>query len=119
MVSVIDCAPGVVNNIEPEDMNLAKRRLSELTFLKNEIIGLYHDFSTTGGKLGAELTSQLEELDDSIDMLECQVQSWSRPNCYSAKDDPKQVPDLNGVPESHSWWTSQNRNAWKDKYSTK
>lgn len=114
LASVVGFTPCVVNNIEAYDMNVAKRRLSELTFLKDEVLGLYREVS--GGIEASENTKKaLAELDYFIEMLDDQIYNWSLPTYEFARDDPRQVPNLNGVPESHTWWTKKHRDYWKEK----
>ena len=114
-VRIANCTPGVVNNIEAHDMNIAKTRLSELTFLKNEVFDLYKESCNDNVNETDEVKQALKKLDYCIEMLERKISNWSRPDYEYAEDDLDQLPNLNGVPESHHWWTSKHRELCKEK----
>jgi hypothetical protein len=113
-IILIGYTPGMVNNIEDCDMNIAKTKLSEMTFLKNEIFELYKQFSGDDVKLSSNKEISMTDLDDFIEKTLDKISTWTEPDYYSAVDDPEQVPNLTGVPESHSWWRKKNRELFKD-----
>ena len=114
-IKLIGYTPGMVNNIEDCDMNIAKTKLSEMTFLKNEIFELFKELNDGDQKLNSSEERAVEILDDLIEKTLDNVSRWSEPDYYSAIDDPEEVPNLNGVPESHSWWPAKHLEVWKNK----
>jgi hypothetical protein len=71
---------------------------------------LYKGLSGNDYKLSFKEESALDDLDDFIENTSDNISTWSQPDYYSAVDDPNQVPNLTGVPESHSWWTNKKSN---------
>jgi hypothetical protein len=109
-VSIICHTPGVVNNLEAHELNIAKTKLSELTFLKKEIFDYYKEVCGNEIELTDEVKSAIEELEDCMDMLEDQIKCWSRHDHPFAESNSYQVPILKGVPQTHYWWTNEQRN---------
>jgi hypothetical protein len=128
-IVTVKYTPGRVNNIEAHDMNVAKTRLSELVFLKNEIFDLYKEAcevdsatasrtgdnnATTQLQLSKEMQEAIKLLERKINMLDDDIAVWSQPEHPFAEDNPEDVPDLNGVPATHYWRTSPNRELSKN-----
>ena len=101
--------PGLVNNYEPQDLNIVKRRMSELEFIQNEIMELYK--IACGDNETIEITDgvkkALDEIEDAFWMLKEQVETFSDPRCLHTEDNPDQIPNLAGVPSTHNWWSEE------------
>jgi hypothetical protein len=110
---LVGYTPGLVNNIEPSNLNIARRKRSQIWFLKNEFLDFYKEVS--GCELTQEIKDALKKLEESDDALEFDISNWTRPDYDEAVDRLSDVPNLNGVPESHDWWTEQHRQMWKNK----
>ncbi|UJR11291.1 hypothetical protein I4U23_015472 [Adineta vaga] len=110
---LIGYTPGLVNNIDPSDLNIARGKRSQIWFLKNEFLDFYKEVS--GYELTQEMKDALKKLEQSDDELEFNISNWTRPDYDEAVDRPSDVPNLNGVPESHDWWTEEHRQLWKNK----
>ena len=50
-----------------------------------------------------------------MNILESKISRWTEPDYNGADDDPDEVPNLNGVPQSHDWWPEEYRQMWKNK----
>ena len=61
-----------------------------------------------------ELENSISDLDDHIENLLDLINYWSEEE--NIKDYLDEIPDLNGVPESHYWWTEENRLFSKNKF---
>jgi hypothetical protein len=101
-------SPGLVNHICPGKLlNVARTFRSEISFLQNEVFDLYKEVADE------ETTKDIEEALANIQMedncLEYNIESWI---AYDGEDDIDDVPNLNGVPESHSWWLPEHRQHW-------
>ncbi|CAF5072771.1 unnamed protein product, partial [Rotaria magnacalcarata] len=112
-VKLVGYTPGLVDNIEPSNLNIARARRSQLWFLKNEILDLYKEING-GNELTTEIQHALNKLETSDNVLECHISDWTEPGYDEAEDKPREVPNLNGVPESHDWWTEEHRQRWKN-----
>lgn len=113
LATLTDYTSGAVNTIGPSILNVARTRRSQLWFVKNEILDLYKEVN--GNDLPQEVQDALKKLKMSDNVLEYNISNWTRPDYDEADDDPEDVPNLNGVPESHSWWTEEHREMWKNK----
>ena len=63
---------------------------------------------------GSSEEAAIRKLKNRIEKLLDEIEVWSDPD-YPSSDWPEQVPDLNGVPLSHDWWTAEHRDMWKKK----
>jgi hypothetical protein len=98
-------------------MNIVKKRVSQMSFLKNEMFQLYKELNNgvdMSIASGSSEEAAIHKLQDRIAKLLNQIEVWSEPN-YPSDDDAEEVPDLNGVPLSHYWWTAEHRDMWKEK----
>ncbi|CAF1274282.1 unnamed protein product [Adineta ricciae] len=111
-VKLVDYTPGLVGNIEPSDLNIARTRRSQIWFLKNELLDLYKEIN--GKELTTEMQSALDKLQTSDNMLDSDISDWIRPDYDEAVDKSEDVPNLNGVPPSHDWWTEEHRRIWEN-----
>ena len=111
-VSIADYTRGLLSDIESHDLNIAKTRLSQIYFFKNEIFDLYKEIDKA--ELTAEVVKAIQHLETDVDMLESQISVWSDPDYEWAEEDPDDVPNLNGVPESHFWWSKEQRESSKN-----
>ena len=112
-VKLVGYTPGLVNNIGPSTLNVARTRRSQIWFIKNEVLDLYKEVN--GNDLPKEMKDLLSKLNESNNVLECRISNWTRPDYDEADDDPEDVPNLNGVPESHCWWTKEHRQMSKNR----
>ena len=115
-VSLVQCTrDDLVNNLEPYELNTAKKRLSQIWFLRNEIYGLYKElFGKVEPRVAMEKAAA--ELDTDAQRLESLIEVWSEPeNVFYAEPDPIKDLNLNGVPDSHYWWSNRQRQEWNDK----
>jgi hypothetical protein len=112
-VTLVDYTSGLVGNIGPSTLNVARTRRSQLWFFKNEVLNLYTEVN--GNELPKEVKDVLNKLNESNNVLRHKISNWTRPDYDEADDDPEDVPNLNGVPESHNWWTKEHREMWKNK----
>ena len=111
-VKLVGYTPGLVNIIGPSTINLARTKLSEISFVRNELLDMYKEVN--GGELANEMTKALADLDHSSDRLKITISGWL--SGYSeVDDDPDDVPNLNGVPDSHDWWTEEHREIWENR----
>ena len=111
-VRLVGWLPGYVNNYEPWQVVQVKKKLSELAFVRCELFELYANFC--GGdenRLQSEpLEKSIKSLDDTIETIEEDIDIWLRPDFPEiVEEEPIYLPDLNGVPLSHKWWTSKQR----------
>ena len=114
-ISIAQGTDRLINNLEPHELNLAKKRLSQIWFLLNEIYGLYQElFEKVEPIVSMEIAAI--ELDPDVQRLESKIEFWSDSDneCYT-EPNPNEEPNLNGVPDSHYWWSKIRRQAWKDK----
>jgi hypothetical protein len=83
-----------------------------LTFARTELFELYT--KTCAGDENnlrtKEMEKSLESLDEKRETIEDEIELWLRPD-FSEKveEDTEFLPDLNGVPLSHHWWSSKQR----------
>ncbi len=113
LVEIVGYTPGLVNSVGPSTINIARTRRSQIWFLKNEVLNLYKEVN--GNNLSKEVQDALKKLEESNNVLQYRISNWTRPDYDEADDDPDDVPNLNGVPESHNWWTEEHRNMWRNK----
>ena len=91
--------------------------MSQIAFLKNEIFQLYKDFNGSEMKFTESVEYALDLLQDRFDKLLDPLEIWTTPEYKMYEhfyDDPYEVPDLNGVPESHYWWINEHRKMSKE-----
>lgn len=113
-IRLVGYTPGLVNNIHPSMLNVARARRSQVYFAKYELIDLYKELN--GNELPTEVTDALKQLEESNNVLRSKISDWTRPSGFrGAEDDPDDVPNLNGVPKCHDWWTPEHREMWKNK----
>ena len=106
-----------VKNINVDDteyITFAKKWMSYLTFFKNEIFNYYKELCDGNMQKTSELENSISDLDDHIENLLDLINYWSEED--KIKDYLDEIPDLNGVPESHFWWTEENRLFSKNKF---
>jgi hypothetical protein len=115
-VSVVSCTRGLVNNLEACDINIARTKLSELWFLRNEILELNAELDlVTDSTARAILDAATVKLDRDAEMLESQIDWWANPNYQGEMEEEAfDVPNLKGVPDSHHWWSISQRESCKD-----
>jgi hypothetical protein len=113
LVEIAGYTPGLFNNITPSRLNVARTRRSQLWFLKNEVLDLYKQANEND--LSKEVQDELNKLEEQDNILEYNISNWTRPDYDEAEDDSDDVPNLNGVPESHDWWTEDHREMWANK----
>uniref|UniRef100_A0AC35FYQ5 Uncharacterized protein n=1 Tax=Panagrolaimus sp. PS1159 TaxID=55785 RepID=A0AC35FYQ5_9BILA len=106
---------GLYNNMSPESMNELKALRSQIVFIKTDFTNLYSRISNNEKSI-QELKKSIEELQKEENNIESYLMNWSASD-GEGMNDPDDVPNLNGVPESHDWWTQENRNLWKTKNS--
>ena len=94
-------------------MTTAKIWLSILYFFKNEIFNYYKEVCGGNVELTSEIENAFSDLDDEIYELDVQVKYWSKQD--DVEDYLGEIPNLNGVPQSHYWWTEENRLYSKNK----
>ena len=115
-VSLVAYIHSLVCNMDDNQLTTAKIWLSNLAFFKNEIFNFYKEIC---GDVDMNLTDEFEnsmsDLDEEIDRLEIDVNYWLKQK--NVKDYLDQIPNLNGVPESHFWWTEENRLFSKKKFN--
>lgn len=111
-VKLVGYAPELVHLVSPSIINEARARLSQICFARNELLELYKDVN--GDELTKEVTEALNSLDQSCEGLQDTVSDWLS-GYYEVEDDPDDVPNLNGVPDSHDWWTEEHREMWKSR----
>jgi hypothetical protein len=112
--------PGYVNNLRPDQMTHAKRKLSVLYFLKNEIFDLYNQIceADKNSEIETKLKDAIAKLNECIEDLDDKVTTWSDPDYQGGTEEwPEDEPNLNGVPQTHHWWTEEQRELWKKKIS--
>lgn len=110
--------PGLNCNQESDDLNSVKGSLSEISFVKHELLDLYNELAVVDGdqtKFSDDIKLAVQILDEQTEVLLEQISEWEKPDYYSTIDSPDDVPDLRGVPESHSWWPSKHRNMWNNR----
>uniref|UniRef100_A0A914Q5L0 Uncharacterized protein n=1 Tax=Panagrolaimus davidi TaxID=227884 RepID=A0A914Q5L0_9BILA len=96
-------------NSHQNSVNWLKFWRSKIVFIKNEICELFKKYSSDSSEL-MEVINGLEHEETFLqEMLE------NREGGEGLLEDSYEVPNLNGVPESHEWWTDKDRSLWKDK----
>ena len=98
-VKLVGYASQLVNLVSPSIINVARARLSQIVFARNELLDLY---KVSGGELTKEVAEALDSLDQSHERLQETISDWLS-GCYQVEDDPDDVLNLSGVPESHDW----------------
>lgn len=104
---IIAYTPGLLSQMDPSWLNIARARLSQITFLDKELLDLYKEVG--GNALSHEFVDRLNELEISRNVLCNDIEDWTHPCCGDTVDDPDDVPNLNGVPLSHDWWPDEYR----------
>ena len=103
----------LMSNMDDDDFTFAKVCLSNIAFFKNEILNFYKELSGNV-ELSEEMNNSISDLDDLMDRIETDVAYWSKQD--NVEDYLDYIPNLNGVPESHYWWTEENRLYSKNKF---
>ena len=107
------------NNYEPWRVVEVKVILSELAFIRDELFELY---TTICGGDRAQLETEkmkksIQTLQDKLETIEEEVEVWLNPDFLElVSEDPKDLPDLSGVPDSHTWWSSEQREQSKQRH---
>jgi hypothetical protein len=116
LVQIVGFTSARINSLEADDLNKARKRLSELSFLKNEAFDLYKEVCV-GGKveLSSEATKSMQRLNAMFDRLEENISDWSSSDNAFSYDNPIDVPNLNGIPANHFWWPEKYRNSCENK----
>ena len=115
-VSVVGQTRVLINNLEGCDLNVARTRLSQMSFLRHEAFNLYKEITDEQQQTSSSQVQQaISQLDTNIDNLGEEVEIWTSPHYDFAEDNPRDVPNLNGVPLSHTWWTEKHREMWLNK----
>lgn len=109
---LVGFTPGLINNIK-YNVNTARTKRSQIFFIKNEIVDLYKQVNQN--TLSTEIEKFLQELEKSNNILESTISDLTDPENDETDDDPDDVPNLNGVPSSHDWWSEEYRQMWKNK----
>jgi hypothetical protein len=90
-----------------------------LTFARTELFELYTKIchGDENNLRTKEMEKSLHSLDEIRETIEDDIEVWLRPD-FSEKvtEDPEDVPDLNGVPLSHRWWGSKQREQSNENY---
>ncbi|CAF0848934.1 unnamed protein product, partial [Brachionus calyciflorus] len=79
----------------------------------NEIHNYYKEL-VDNPELIDKLNKSISDLDDEIERLEDDVNNWI--NKRHVKDKLNCIPDLNGLPSTHYWWTDENGLYSKNKF---
>lgn len=103
----------LVCNMNEDDLTNAKIWLTNFTFFIHEIFNYYKLLSGDDSDQSNRLESA--SIQYEIEELERQVKDWSKQS--DVEDYEEQIPNLDGIPQSHSWWTAENRLFSKIKYS--
>lgn len=99
----------IIDSVFKYSINIAKTKLSEMSFIKNEIFGFYKELIGIDLKLTLNEENAMKDLEDMMERISGYIE-------YSFEDiDFDDLPNLNGVPESHTWWTTEQRELWKNK----
>ena len=114
LISFVDSMYPFVNNFDEDNLTYAKIWLSSLHFIKNEIFNYYKEICGGNVVKTNELEKAFSDIDEKIDDLKNDVKYWSKQS--DVKDCLDYIPNLNGVPESHYWWTEENRQFSKNKF---
>lgn len=114
-VSLVGIVHSLVSNMDDCEMTSAKIWLSKLYFLKNEIFDYYKELCGSNIEIPSELEDAFSDLDDEIYRLDIDVNHWSKQT--HVKDYLDEIPNLNGVPKLHYWWTEENHEYSKMKYN--
>uniref|UniRef100_A0A914YV68 Uncharacterized protein n=1 Tax=Panagrolaimus superbus TaxID=310955 RepID=A0A914YV68_9BILA len=101
------------HNMSPEYLNRMRHWRSKVEFLINDILDLFKEVSSNN-EIPESLNKFVEEIDYEGYLMDEKIELWSG-HLGEGMDFPNDVPNLNGVPESHNWWTQEHRNLWKDK----
>lgn len=112
-VKLVGYTPGLVNTISPLSINIARQRQSQIFFAKNELIDLYKELNEH--KLPIEVSDALKNLEQSNNFVRNSISDWINVSYCEIDDEPGDVPNLNGVPETHDWWTNEHRQIWKNR----
>lgn len=110
-IPVCNCTFLTINNITCKELNKVKTKLTELNFLKNEVFNLYKELNGGCVEMTDKLNYALEQLNVCIEILQEKLEIHADHD----ENELRSVPNLNGVPESHIWWTPEERNSAKDK----
>jgi hypothetical protein len=113
-ISIVNCTRGLVNNISLEESILAKRRLSQMWFLKNEIIPIYKQVISNDVVLTDDFNDACQKLKNIAEKLEEKLEDWSDQDTTQDYIGINALPNLNGVPNDHYWWTDQEREISKN-----
>ena len=112
LASLANYTPGLVNTLQKSSINLARERLSQITFVKDELLDLYREIN--GDKVPVEVVQASKILNECQCRLDFTISEWLR-GYDEIDDDPREVPNLNGVPETHYWWTDKHRELWNNR----
>lgn len=104
--------PGLINTLQKSSINLARERLSQITFVKDELLDFYREIN--GNKASEEVVQASKILNECQCRLDYTISQWLR-GYDEIDDDPSEVPNLNGVPETHYWWTDKHRELWNNR----
>ena len=104
--------PALVNTLQKSSINLARERLSQITFVKDELLDLYREIH--GNQLPDEVIQSSKTLNEWQCRLDFTISEWLR-GYDEIEDDPAEVPNLNEVPETHYWWTNEHRALWNNR----
>ena len=66
------------------------------------------------GKVHDEVVQASKILNECQCRLVFAISEWRR-GYDEIDDDPREVPNLNGVPEAHYWWTDEHRELWDNR----